>query len=475
MIQTTDTVEVIDLQQLFINPRLILYVMGACLWCVSMLFTPLVCAEPAPAGIAITNGGDNGTAVFVDGVNQPGDVILRYNNKAITCQPTTLIVGQVHEIGMTNTTGQIQNIPIGSPIYYHYQTTNTGNGADNIHLSAQIITATGGTWTALLVENQQDIAIISPKNLEPNQTLSFSLKVIPPSGVISGSCTVKVTAADSYFQAHTINDGWPQGQDADMRQDVVTTIIIPPITEEHGGEVKSTDKIAEVIIPPAAMPEDVYVNIIPITATATAVSEGMIAAILDPFIEPIPGTVTYEFVAKTVGTQSQAVKQFNTNVTISISYPDINQDGLVDGTNIPETTLRLFRLNEQTQRFEIIPDSWVEPEANRVGANVDHFSYYSVLAYTPKVMGISEVVNYPNPFDMTTVNYMTFGPLPLNENVVIEIYTLDGEIVQTLNAQNGTCQWDGRNSDGDKVSSGMYIYMVKMKAERKIGKMTVIR
>lgn len=442
-----------------------------------MISTPLVCAEPTPCGTAITNGGDNGTAVFVDGVNQPGDVVLRYNNnKAITCLPTTLTVGQVYEIGMTNTTGQIQDVSIGSnAVYYHYRITNTGNGADDIYLSALLV-GNGGTWTALFVENQQGTAAISSLHINPNQTRSFYLKAIPPTGAITGSCTVKVTATDSYFHTHTIGDGWPQGQDADTRQDVVVINIMPPpgqlIEEKHWGEVKSQDNAAVVMIPPSVLPEDVFVSITPV-ATTSVVSTGMIAAIADPSMQPIPGTVTYEF--KAVGTSNQVVKQFKEKITISIAYPDNNQDGFVDGTTIPETTLRIFRLNEQTHRFEIIPDSWVEPEANRVVATVDHFSYYSILAYTPKVAGISEVVNYPNPFDMTTDNYMTFGPLPMDEGVIVEIYTLDGELVQTLTAQNGVCIWNGQNENGDTVSSGMYIYMVKMKAQRKVGKMTVIR
>ncbi|OIP39987.1 hypothetical protein AUJ95_04985 [Candidatus Desantisbacteria bacterium CG2_30_40_21] len=461
------------MQRLFINPKLIL--IASCLWYAFMLSTPLVYAEIAPCGTAITNGGDNGSPTVIDGiVNQPGDVVLKYNNgKSITCLPTIITVGQVHEIIMTNTTGKIQEIPVGSSAYYLYQVTNTGNGADEIRLSFSLI-GKGGTWTALLVKNQQDVATTSLLHINPAQTQSFYLKVIPPTG-ISGSCTVTVTATDSYFYNHNAGDGWPQGHDADVRQDVVTVAILSSgklIEKEHGGQAQSQDKKAEVIIPPNVLPVDSFVRIIPVTATASVVSAGMIAAIADPSMEPIPGTVTYEFVA--VNNNNQPINQFKERVTISISYPDNDHDGFVDGTNIHETTLRIFRLNEQTQRFEIIPDSWVEPEANRVVAGVDHFSYYSILAYTQKVMGISEAVNYPNPFDMTTDDYMTFGPLPL-ENVVVEIYTIDGELVQVLASQNGVCHWDGRNSNGDKVSSGMYVYMVKMKAQRKVGKMTVIR
>ncbi|MEK7275494.1 MAG: T9SS type A sorting domain-containing protein, partial [Candidatus Desantisbacteria bacterium] len=83
---------------------------------------------------------------------------------------------------------------------------------------------------------------------------------------------------------------------------------------------------------------------------------------------------------------------------------------------------------------------------------------------------IQSIVNYPNPFNITTDKYTIFSPLSINEDVVIEIYTLDGSPVQTLTYQNGTCIWNG-----DKVSSGIYIYIVKMKAQRKVGMITVIR
>ncbi|MEK7812670.1 MAG: hypothetical protein AAB296_02830, partial [Candidatus Desantisbacteria bacterium] len=228
-----------------------------------MLSTPLVSAELATYGTAITNGGDNGTAAYVDGINQPGDVVLSYNGRKITCLPTTFNVGQVHEINMTNTTTSLHEIPAGSPAYYHYQVTNTGNGADDIHLSASL--KGNGTWTASLVGNQQDAALILPLHINPNQTQSFYLKVMPPLGAVLGSCTVEVTAADAYFHAHAAGDGWPQGQDADVRLDMVGINIIPPpgqlVEEEHGGEVKSQDKTAEVIIPPDVLPVDSYVNI----------------------------------------------------------------------------------------------------------------------------------------------------------------------------------------------------------------------
>ncbi len=71
--------------------------------------------------------------------------------------------------------------------------------------------------------------------------------------------------------------------------------------------------------------------------------------------------------------------------------------------------------------------------------------------------------NYPNPFNpSTTINYA----LPVESDVTITIYDLTGSIVKSfvLNNQSSGYKdllWDGRNSYGMEVSSGVYIYTFK--------------
>ncbi len=43
----------------------------------------------------------------------------------------------------------------------------------------------------------------------------------------------------------------------------------------------------------------------------------------------------------------------------------------------------------------------------------------------------------------------------------VGIYTVAGEWVQTVTEVHGTATWDGRNSLGTMVSSGIYFYVVK--------------
>lgn len=68
--------------------------------------------------------------------------------------------------------------------------------------------------------------------------------------------------------------------------------------------------------------------------------------------------------------------------------------------------------------------------------------------------------NYPNPFNPTTdIRY----ELPVRSTVTLEIYNITGQLVKQLVNESQpagyyTVSWDGLNSNGDKTSSGIYLY-----------------
>ena len=72
--------------------------------------------------------------------------------------------------------------------------------------------------------------------------------------------------------------------------------------------------------------------------------------------------------------------------------------------------------------------------------------------------------NYPNPFNpQTTIEYVLTSP----SHVVLRIYNLRGQVIKTLvNKPQGaglqTATWTGENGQGQKVSSGVYIYQIKL-------------
>ncbi|HHM02689.1 MAG TPA: T9SS type A sorting domain-containing protein [Caldithrix abyssi] len=71
--------------------------------------------------------------------------------------------------------------------------------------------------------------------------------------------------------------------------------------------------------------------------------------------------------------------------------------------------------------------------------------------------------NYPNPFNpSTTIAYR----LERNANVSLKIYDLSGRLIRTLaqgmqQAGYKLVQWDGRDMNGQNVSSGAYIYQLQ--------------
>ncbi len=85
--------------------------------------------------------------------------------------------------------------------------------------------------------------------------------------------------------------------------------------------------------------------------------------------------------------------------------------------------------------------------------------------------------NYPNPFNpSTTINYT----LPADGIVTIRIYDILGREVKTLidgysNAGNKTVVWDGRNVNGQQVTSGVYFYTVSFKGQVLVKKMLMMK
>jgi hypothetical protein len=84
--------------------------------------------------------------------------------------------------------------------------------------------------------------------------------------------------------------------------------------------------------------------------------------------------------------------------------------------------------------------------------------------------------NAPNPFSNSTV--IAFR-LPYKTNVTLEVLDIYGNVVKTLaNSQfegRNQIEWNGLDNNGNKVSSGTYIYRLVAGDEIRTGKMTVVR
>ncbi|CAH8285125.1 putative secreted protein (Por secretion system target) [Mariniflexile fucanivorans] len=92
-----------------------------------------------------------------------------------------------------------------------------------------------------------------------------------------------------------------------------------------------------------------------------------------------------------------------------------------------------------------------------------------------EVLQINNVLNYPNPF----VNYTEFWfnhNSSTSLNVSIQIFTVSGKLVRTLNGQTSggniinsslsrDIVWDGRDDFGDRIGKGVYIYKLTVQSD----------
>ena len=87
------------------------------------------------------------------------------------------------------------------------------------------------------------------------------------------------------------------------------------------------------------------------------------------------------------------------------------------------------------------------------------------------------ITNYPNPFNPeTTIQYA----IAQQEKVVISIYNTKGQLIKTLINETKspgfyTTVWDGTNSIGQTVSSGIYYYQISTASLHKMKKMIMIK
>jgi len=80
---------------------------------------------------------------------------------------------------------------------------------------------------------------------------------------------------------------------------------------------------------------------------------------------------------------------------------------------------------------------------------------------------LSHVLNYPNPFTTNTTFFFEHNQSCTNLETQIQIYTVTGKLVKTINENVPTAgfrvegiSWDGKDEFGDPLAKGVYVYRV---------------
>lgn len=153
--------------------------------------------------------------------------------------------------------------------------------------------------------------------------------------------------------------------------------------------------------------------------------------------------------------------QPNSDITMTVSYTN----GIVAG--LDKTKFRVCLYSPATGRWAPVP-STAYPGSNQIVSTINHFSRYGLFQLV-SAKKLGEVYVYPNPYrpDSNTI----YDNPPLGRGIVfaglpptakIKIFTISGELVKEIeeSSADGTLLWDTYNADGQKVASGVYIYLV---------------
>lgn len=175
---------------------------------------------------------------------------------------------------------------------------------------------------------------------------------------------------------------------------------------------------------------------------------------------------------------------FSDYVWVEIPYKDDNDDDIVDGANIRVEELKLLRLNEQNNQWQLVADggtNTVDRVRKVVRGQVRHFSIYTVGS--PLASNLNDVAVYPNPVNFARAVRNTVKIGNITKNATIKIFDVTGRLVKSLNpgtsendGVSGRAEWNGKNEDGDSVGMGLYFFQITDEAgNKKSGKIGVVK
>ena len=160
------------------------------------------------------------------------------------------------------------------------------------------------------------------------------------------------------------------------------------------------------------------------------------------------------------------------------SFDDVNADGILDlVVQFPTATLGLTTSDIEATltgalldgtNIEGMDDICIVPASSKIGVNSDEVSL-------PKEYVLFE--NHPNPFNPETeIRFQ----LPEANHVVVRIFNALGQEIRTLvdtpyKAGYHSVRWDGKDYNGNAVSSGIYFYRLQAGTFSQAKKMSLIQ
>lgn len=154
---------------------------------------------------------------------------------------------------------------------------------------------------------------------------------------------------------------------------------------------------------------------------------------------------------------------------LTLVYEDVDEDGLVDGSDYKESEMRMYWWDG----FDWRPrGGQLDPNLNQVRAPVLALGTYALFpasAMGPVTYRPKEKIITPAAQDGVNDIAVFDGAGP---GTVIKIFDITGRLVREL---RDTDVWDGRDGEGKMADSGVYVYQVAVEGQLVNGTITVAK
>jgi len=163
-------------------------------------------------------------------------------------------------------------------------------------------------------------------------------------------------------------------------------------------------------------------------------------------------------------------------VKVSVSYASVDGE-TVDGGGGPVVrtrSLAVYRLNEEKRVWVRLPNSQVDAGARSVTAWAPSVGVFSLVGQLDT--SLETAYAYPVPFlEKRGDTTITFSDLA--QRATLRIFSVSGRWIQTLEETDGDGElvWNVHDADGDPVPSGVYFYLLESSADKKRGKLVIVR
>jgi hypothetical protein len=213
-------------------------------------------------------------------------------------------------------------------------------------------------------------------------------------------------------------------------------------------------------------------------------SENAISDTEGPEVQVFMNTENFVFGGVTNNTPTLLVKLKDDN-GINVVGNSIGHDleGILNDDTQNTLLLNDFyeaALDDHTSGTARFPMTELDEGRHRVRVKAWDIANNTSEGYTEFVVASSEkialrhVLNYPNPFTDQTCFQFDHNLTGQEMEVKIDIYTVSGRLVKTLHAnllsdgairQDDCIRWDGRDTYGQRLARGVYLYKVSIQAQ----------